>query len=247
MLTAAVRYFGASLILIGVACLPGPVPNPGPDAGPASPAPSPTTTAPPAATTPTPEPRSGMPAVPNVVGPIALRVVYPPSGSQIATRDSNFIFGSVGSGTATLRINGRPVEVKPNGSFLAYLPVPVTTQGAAVYEIEVAQASDTVRTQHRVTLPAEPVSIPSSGPWIVDSSSLSPRTRPVLERWEAVRVSIRVGNGAQAELQLPDGARVPMVAASPNPRGAVVATEVAAVRLNSGAWVQVFRGRDSVR
>jgi len=247
MLTAAVRYFGASLILIGVACLPGPVPNPGPDAGPASPAPSPTTTAPPAATTPTPEPRSGMPAVPNVVGPIALRVVYPPAGSQIATRDSNFIFGSVGSGSATLRINGRPVEVKPNGSFLAWLPVPVRAEAEAVYDLEVAQGSDTVRSQHRVTVPAEPLPLPSSGPLIVDSASLAPRGRLLLERWEPVRVSIRIAPAAVAELQLPDGARLPMVGPSPGTRGSVVATEVHAVRLNSGAWVQVVRGADSVR
>ena len=38
-----------------------------------------------------------------------------------------------------------------------------------------------------------------------------------------------------------------MVAATVSPRGTVVATEVPAVRLNSGAWVQVVRGRDSVR
>jgi N-acetylmuramoyl-L-alanine amidase len=73
----------------------------------------------------------------------------------------------------------------------------------------------------------------------------------VLERWEPVRVSLTVGTAAQAELQLPDGARLPMLSAPgtvPNSRGrVVVATEVPAIRLNSGAWVQVIRGADSVR
>src|SRR5687768_15133090 len=137
MTTGAVRFGFASFALLGVACLPGPVPNPGPDTGPSTPVPTipgtPQQPAPEPASVPSNPSPARLPAIPNVVGPIALRVVYPPSGSQIATRDSNFIFGSVGSGTATLRINGRPVEVKPNGSFLAYLPVPVTTQGAAVY------------------------------------------------------------------------------------------------------------------
>ncbi|HEX6315791.1 MAG TPA: N-acetylmuramoyl-L-alanine amidase [Gemmatimonadaceae bacterium] len=190
-----------------------------------------------------------MPAIPNVVGPIALRVVYPPAGSQIATRDSNFIFGSVGSGAATLRISGRPVEVKPNGSFLAFIPVPVTGENSAVYDIEVAQGSDTLRAQHRVSVPAEPQPLPSTGPLIVDSASLAPRTRLVLERWEPVRVSIRVAPSAQADLQLPDGSRVPMLPpqATVGGRGSVVATEVPAVRLNSGAWVQVVRGADTVR
>jgi N-acetylmuramoyl-L-alanine amidase len=60
-----------------------------------------------------------------------------------------------------------------------------------------------------------------------------------------------VGSAARAELQLPDGARLPMFpppGAALDTRGRVaVATEVAAVRLSSGAWVQVVRGIDSVR
>ncbi len=180
-----------------------------------------------------------------------MHVVYPPAGSQIAARDSNFIFGSVGSGSATLRINGQTVDVKPNGSFLAFLPVPANPGGSAVYDFEVAQGSDTVRAQHLVTLPTEPLVLPSSGPMIVDSSTLMPRARQVLERWEPVRVSITVANSSQAELQLPDGARLPMVpspgTASSERGSVVVVTEVPAVRLNSGAWVQVVRGRDSVR
>lgn len=180
-----------------------------------------------------------------------MRVVYPAAGAQVATRDSNFVFGSVGSRTATLRINGRIVDVKPNGSFLAWLPVPTEPSPAGVYELEVAQGSDTVRAQHRVTIPPEPLTIPSAGPLIVDSATLTPRERMVLERWEPVRVGLTVGSAAQAELQLPDGARLPMLptaGAVLNPRGRVaVATEVPAVRLGSGAWVQVIRGSDSVR
>jgi N-acetylmuramoyl-L-alanine amidase len=207
----------------------------------------PTTTTPTPPTNPAPEPRAGLPPIPNVVGAIALRIVYPPAGSQIATRDSNFIFGSVGSGTAALRINGQSVEVKPNGSFLAWLPVPVRSEVEAVYEIEVAQGSDTVRTQHRVAIPPEPAPLPSSGPLIVDSATVSPRGRLVFERWEPIRVSVRIAPAAVAELQLPDGARLPLVGPPPGTRGSVVATEIAAVRLNSGAWIQVVRGRDSVR
>ena len=247
MSPAAVRVLSSILVLIGVACLPGPVPNPGPDPGPAAPAPTPTATTPPATVNPTPAPTTPLPAVPNVAAPIALRVVYPPAGSQIATRDSNFIFGSVGSGSAKLRINGQNVAVLPNGSFLAWLPVPIKSDAEAVYEFEVAQGSDTVRTEHRVNLPPPPMELPSSGALIVDSASLVPRGRLVLERWEPVRVSIRVAPSAQAELQLPDGARLPMIGATTSSRGTLVATEVAAVRLNSGAWVQVVRGRDSVR
>ena len=104
-----------------------------------------------------------------------------------------------------------------------------------------------MRSQHRVTLVPEAAPLPSSGPLIVDSASLATRGRLLLERWEPVRVSVRVAPAAVAELQLPDGARLPMVASAAGARGSVVATEVAAVRLNSGAWIQVVRGPDSVR
>jgi N-acetylmuramoyl-L-alanine amidase len=248
MLTGRVRRAVSSLALLTTGCMPGPVPSPGPGE-PASPA-----AGTPAAGAPTdrassePSGPTVLPAIPSVVGPIALRVVYPPAGAQIATRDSNFIFGSVGSGTATLRINGRSVDVKPNGSFLAFLPVPTGLGNAAVYEFEVAQGVDTVRSQHRVTLPAEPLTLPASGPLLVDSNSIAPRARMVLERWDPVRVSATIAGGATAELHLADGARLPMVAAGgTTSRGQVVVTEVPAVRLGSGGWIQVTRGRESAR
>ena len=68
---------------------------------------------------PAPAPASPLPPVPHVSGPLALRVVYPVAGSLVQARDSNFIFGSVGNGDATLTINGASVPVAPNGAFLA--------------------------------------------------------------------------------------------------------------------------------
>ena len=254
-MTRGVSQAVATIALIGTACLPGPVPSPGPDGPAPARIPPPEPTPLPVTEQPITETPSlvGLPPIPSVVGPIALHVVYPPAGARLSASDSNFIFGSVGSGTATLRINGQTVEVKPNGSFLAFLPVPPPSPSDSIvaYELEVAQGSDTVRAQHRVSLPPEPLALPSTGPAIVDSATLAPRSRMVLERWEPVRVSVTIASAAQAELQLPDGARLPMM---PTPGGAsaargtnVVVTEVPAVRLNSGAWVQVVRGRDSVR
>src|SRR5687768_14998237 len=65
-----------------------------------------------------------LPPVPYVDGPLDVRVVYPPAGARISVRDSTFIFGSTGTGDATLTINGATVEVARNGAFLAFLPVP---------------------------------------------------------------------------------------------------------------------------
>lgn len=258
MRTRPTRLALRSLLVATVACLPGPVP-PGPETG--LPAPAPTPAPPPtggAVPQPAPNPErlagepesAGLPPIPRVTAPIAVRVVYPPEGATIATRDSNFIFGSVGSGGATLRINGQPVEVKPNGAFLAFLPVPASGNSAS-YAFEVTQGADTVRAVHRVLLPPPPVPLSATSPAIVDTASVTPRARVVLERWEPVRVSARVARTASAELQLADGARIPMVPSPGNASAAadaqVVATEVPAVRLNSAGWVQVVRGRDSVR
>jgi N-acetylmuramoyl-L-alanine amidase len=57
-------------------------------------------------------------------GPLRIDVVYPAENAAITASDSNFVFGNLGTGEATLTINGAPVEVAPNGAWLAFLPVP---------------------------------------------------------------------------------------------------------------------------
>src|SRR5438105_1286248 len=92
------------------------------------PAPAPVPSAkPPVVATRRPTP---LPPIPLVEGPLAIKVVYPGEGAAIAARDSNYILGSVGNGRASLRINDTPVTVFPNGSFLAWLPVPPRTTSA---------------------------------------------------------------------------------------------------------------------
>jgi N-acetylmuramoyl-L-alanine amidase len=91
-------------------------------------------TPPPATTSPEPRPApappvyvpltAGLPAIPSVEGPLAIRLIAPEAGEVQPRRDSAFLYGSVGSGGASLRINDAPVAVAANGAFLAYLPVP---------------------------------------------------------------------------------------------------------------------------
>ncbi|MBW7935436.1 MAG: hypothetical protein H3C62_17870, partial [Gemmatimonadaceae bacterium] len=95
------------------------------------PAPVPATE-PSTATTPAPKPAvpaplAALPPFPKVTGALAPDLVYPPEGYLLSVRDSTFVFGNVGNGDATLSINGAPVRVNPNGSFMAYLPVPPDT------------------------------------------------------------------------------------------------------------------------
>ncbi len=88
-----------------------------------------------------------LPPVPAVDGPLAIRVVYPSANQTITSRDSNFIFGSIGSGRASLTINGVLARVAPNGAFLAFLANP--SPDAAQYQLVAARGADTVR----LTLP----------------------------------------------------------------------------------------------
>src|SRR5687767_6148513 len=119
-----------------------------------------------------------LPPVPLVTGPLAPRVVYPMANAMIQARDSNFIFGSVGNGTAALTINGAPVPVLPNGAFLAWLPVP--PHEAPRYELVVATATDTARLEHPVRLlppPVQPVadSVPADSLRADSARTTTPR------------------------------------------------------------------------
>ncbi|MBA3556897.1 MAG: hypothetical protein H0W29_19380, partial [Gemmatimonadales bacterium] len=112
------RWSGrAGLVLLIAGCGSGPTPPP---------APLPVAGADPAAadTAPHPSTSASLPPVPEVRGPLTLRVVYPPAGASVQARDSSFIFGSTGTGDARVTINGLPVRVWPNGAWLAWVPLP---------------------------------------------------------------------------------------------------------------------------
>ena len=95
-------------------------------------------------------PPSILPPVPHVSGPLIVSVVYPRAGSLVSSRDSNFILGSVGTGDATLTINGFSVPVQPNGAFLGWLPVPDSS--VSRYDLVAVAGTDTVRLSHPVRL-----------------------------------------------------------------------------------------------
>ena len=103
---------------------------------------------------PVPPPNVKLPPVPEVRGPIEISITYPRSGQLIAARDSNFIFGSVGSGDAGLLINGVSVPVWPNGAFMAWLPVP--PDSAPRYELVASNGTQFARLVHPIQLPPPP-------------------------------------------------------------------------------------------
>src|SRR4051794_38419049 len=111
----------------------------------ATPAPSPTPGTAPAA------PALPLPPIPEVNGPLAIRVVYPTANAVVTSRDSNFIFGSIGSGRATLTVNGVPARVYPNGAFMVYLVNPPAD--APRYELVAVRGADTARATHVIRYP----------------------------------------------------------------------------------------------
>src|SRR5215212_507972 len=95
--------------------------------------------------------RPALPPVPAVDGPLAIRVVYPRPDQVVTSRDSNFIFGSIGSGRATLRINGQPARVYPNGAFIAFVPNPPGPSPR--YELVAERGGESVRSTLTIAYP----------------------------------------------------------------------------------------------
>lgn len=149
-------FFSLILTAFGAACAP---------RRPAAPVPTPTPTPEeklpvPTARAPLPAANPALPPVPQVSGPLAIKVVYPPSGQLIQSKDSNFIFGSVGNGNAALTINGVPTPVWPNGAFMGWLPNPPADQPhydlVAAVGNDVARASLPVKIQPPSTAQPQP-------------------------------------------------------------------------------------------
>jgi N-acetylmuramoyl-L-alanine amidase len=197
-----------------------------------------------------------LPPIPLVDGPLAVRVVYPPSGSTIQARDSNFIFGTVGSGKATLIINGTTVPVVPNGSFLAWLPIPPAT--APRYAFTVIRGADTVRAEHPVKLLPPRLVLADTGRLVVDSGSVSPRGLRIARADERIRVGIRAPRNASVVVRLADGSERRLLntsraldsvrAAGSNEIDAYQwATDVPAAMLVGQSEIVVTRGADSAR
>jgi len=124
-----------------------------PATGPSAPAPTPVTF-PPLVPAPLPPASPKLPPVPEVRGPLQISVAYPKPEQLLTVRDSNFIFGTVGTGGAALRINGVAVPVWPNGAFMGWLPVP--PDSAPRYELLASNGAERARLVLPVRIPPVP-------------------------------------------------------------------------------------------
>jgi N-acetylmuramoyl-L-alanine amidase len=222
--------------------------------------------------TPTPSPVAGsssspaLPPIPLTTGPLAIRVVYPPSEHLIESRDSNFVLGSVGNGKATLTINGTPVPVAPNGAFLAYLPLP--PHETSRYDLVATVGSDTASLAYPVKLGPAPVRFQPVGPLTYDSASVTPppTVHLALRDDDLVRVFVRAPSNASVTWRGDAGASAPLVngAAPPGPHlfgngvatpptwrtggdAEAFATDLPARLLRARTELVISRGADTLR
>jgi len=143
MKVSTIRRFACCLTLTAAACAPARRPS--------APTPVPPTPLIPASI---PAPNPKLPPVPAVRGPLQITVRYPKPDQLLTVRDSNFIFGSIGSGDGALRINGVSVPVWPNGAFMGWLPVP--PDSAPRYELLAGNSTATARLVVPVKIPPLP-------------------------------------------------------------------------------------------
>ncbi len=146
-----------------------------------------------------------LPPIPFVDGDLRLELGYPPEGTTLAVRDRNFLFGSTGSGRARLAINGTPVEVEPNGGFLAFLPVP----GDGVYRL-VAERDGASATLERTVLLPPAAALSSDRLWIEPGSEYPTGAVAALPG-EPIEIGFRGTSGGEAWPYLSEGDRVPLV------------------------------------
>ena len=194
-----------------------------------------------------PQPLGNLPEVPAESGPLNISIVYPTPDQVRPDVDSTFVFGSVGTGSAELTINGEAVPVAANGAFLAFVRVPL--DGA--YHL-VARAGDNSESEtfryfvppprrpeiHDVS-PPQPGRVRSLGRDTIDTGSqtayatATPNGNRAMFMLPGTRVMVTGRTGDQVRVNLASGRDVWMPESSIVPVDSVMATEAPSVSLKS--------------
>src|SRR6185295_15166680 len=148
-----------------------------------------------------------LPAMPQVRGPLALHVAYPPPDAVLRFRDSSFLFGTAGSGDARVTVDGQAARVWPNGAWLAYVALPADS--VMPIRIEARTATDSVGLDYPMRRVVPDAGRLTVGAAWVDTLSLIPVGRLWLSQGEYLALGARAAEGAQVRLRLPDGTVVP--------------------------------------
>jgi N-acetylmuramoyl-L-alanine amidase len=126
----------------------------------------------------------------------------------VDVRDSTFLFGSTGTGRASLTVNGEEIPVSPNGAWLAWVPVPPGPDSLITFVVQASAGSDSASLTHTVRR-VRRFQEPPRGLWL-DSASATPGGRVWWPADEFLPVSVRASEGATVRLVLPGGVVVPL-------------------------------------
>ena len=134
--------------------------------------------------------------------PVRITVVYPDTAEPIQAQDSSFLFGSVGRGRGdvALAINGSPVRVSSQGTWLAWIPLPADSVARFQIVARAGAGSDVQETTFVARI-AQPFRPPDSVRVWIDTSSFSPGDTIVFPAGEGVRLSVRATPGARVRLR----------------------------------------------
>ena len=194
------------------------------------------------------------PIPPDTTGPLAIALTVP-RPNQAIDADSNFIFGVVGRGDATLAINGVAVPVAPNGAFLAFLPVP--RGDAPAYQLIASRGPDTARLTVPIRRAVPRTPLPLDDRLTIDSASVTPRApasvsatagppAALLRDDDPVRVAARVPANAAAWVRLDSAGREQRRLLLLGD-GELRSAELPARLMRRGGTLVVARGRDTLR
>jgi N-acetylmuramoyl-L-alanine amidase len=166
---------------------------------------------------------TGETPIPAVDGPLTLELRYP-GLAPLGPIDSVALWGSIGTGRGRLRVDGRPVEVAPNGGFAAFVPVPAGAR--PTLRLEARKGTRVIR--RSITLarrPAQPSPQRTPTPirrWVRlarrpagDSVDAATQSRPIYARASPggeIALAIPQGIRALADAQSGNGVRLRLTA-----------------------------------
>ncbi len=142
-------------------------------------------------------------------GAFEIHVQYPLEKETInaAAIDSNFIFGRVKPVPSAFEINGTPIHVRANGSFLAWLPM---ESGQFVYTCRAMSSTDTTIVKRTVYY-TPPIRALAPDIAAIDSTSLFPNVAQELLPGDVLNIGFRGTPGCRAFFSI-DGvaAQIPL-------------------------------------
>jgi N-acetylmuramoyl-L-alanine amidase len=178
-------------------------------------------------------------AGPYVDGPLRPRISYPGEQTALPHRDTTLVYGSLGSGRASLTINGVRVRVHPNGSFLSRIPVPAA-DGAFLRLVAVLKGDTAVLVQ-RVRLETDR-SRTAEDAVAITPSSLELIRNAIVRAGDLVPLEVSTKRGARTWVESSFG-RWLLPHTLKSRHGALIPAEA----LAAGATLVAVRGDDTTR